>query len=125
MTVTLTPEALGDPVFEGVPAELPALQWHGDTFDLPEGAVRLAGSKEYANQAFRWGSSAYGIQFHVEVSAEMAMDWAQVPAYSEYLDRVLGPDALPKLVEKLRTDGPMIRSNGRGMFERWLDHAAQ
>jgi GMP synthase (glutamine-hydrolysing) len=123
MTVTLTPEALEDPIFEGVPAELPALQWHGDTFDLPEGAVRLAGSDGYVNQAFRWGSRAYGIQFHVEVSAEMAAEWAEVPAYSEYLDRVLGPGALPKLVEQLNAEGPAIRSNGRRMFERWLDLA--
>jgi GMP synthase (glutamine-hydrolysing) len=125
MTVALTPEALNDPIFEGLPAELPALQWHGDTFDLPDGAVRLAGSKRYANQAFRWGSRAYGIQFHVEVSAEMAMEWAEVPAYSDSLDRVLGPGALPKLVEELKADGPVIRSNGRRMFERWLDHAGR
>jgi hypothetical protein len=59
----------------------------------------------------------------VEVSAEMAMEWAQVPAYSDSLDRVLGPGAMPKLVEELKADGPVIRSNGRRMFERWLDHA--
>ena len=123
MTVTLTPEALKDPVFEGVPAELPALQWHGDTFDLPEGAVRLAGSDGYVNQAFRWGSRAYGVQFHVEVSAEMAAEWADVPIYSEALERVLGPGALPKLVEELNAEGSSIRSNGRRMFEHWLDLA--
>jgi GMP synthase (glutamine-hydrolysing) len=121
MTVRLTPEATADPVFDGVPEELTALQWHADTFDLPDGAVRLAGSVEYPNQAFRWGARAYGIQFHVEVSAEMAMDWAAVPAYSEYLERVLGPGALPKLVGELETEAPEIRSKGRRMFERFLD----
>lgn len=124
MTVRLTAEALADPIFQGVPEELAALQWHGDTFDLPEGAVRLAGSLEYPNQAFRWGSKAYGIQFHIEVSAEMALEWATVPAYSEYLDRVMGPGALPKLVEELEVEAPAIRSNGRRIFERFLDLAS-
>jgi GMP synthase (glutamine-hydrolysing) len=121
MTVRLTPEALEDPIFEGAPKELTALQWHGDTFDLPEGAVRLAGSVEYPNQAFRWGSRAYGIQFHIEVSVEMAREWATVPAYSDYLDRVLGPGSLPKLVGELESEAPAIRANGRRIFERFLD----
>lgn len=121
MTVALTEEAQADPVFRGVPRELLTLQWHGDTFDLPEGATRLAGSAEYPNQAFRWGESAYGVQFHVEVSAEMAAAWAEVPAYSEYLDRVLGPGSLDKLVGDLGANEIEIRSHGRRMFERWLD----
>ncbi len=121
MTVTFTEEAQADPVFRGVPRELLTLQWHGDTFDLPEGATRLAGSVEYPNQAFRWGESAYGVQFHVEVSAEMAAAWAEVPAYSEYLDRVLGPGSLDKLVGDLGAKEAEIRSQGRRMFERWLD----
>ena len=121
MTVSLTEEAEVDPVFVGVPRELLTLQWHGDTFDLPEGATRLAGSAEYPNQAFRWGKFAYGVQFHVEVSAEMAASWAEVPAYSEYLERVLGPGSLDKLVGDLGASETEIRSHGRRMFERWLD----
>ena len=66
--MALTDEALVDPVFGGLPHEILTLQWHGDTFDLPEGAVRLAGSPAYPNQAFRFGRSAYGVQFHLEVS---------------------------------------------------------
>jgi GMP synthase-like glutamine amidotransferase len=43
-----------DPVFSAAPDEFMALQWHGDTFALPEGAVRLAGSEAYEQQAFSW-----------------------------------------------------------------------
>jgi GMP synthase (glutamine-hydrolysing) len=63
LPVLLTDEALADPVFAGTPRELLSLQWHGDTFDLPDGATRLAGSPAYPNQAFRVGADAYGVQF--------------------------------------------------------------
>ena len=53
LPVSLTGEARSDPVFGEAPHELVTLQWHGDTFDLPDGAVRLASSPAYPNQAFR------------------------------------------------------------------------
>lgn len=121
LPVTLTAEAAGDPVFEGLPREPLTLQWHGDTFDLPDGAVRLAGSAAYPNQAFRYGSVAYGVQFHLEVSVEMAREWAEIPEYGEYLDRTLGPGSLPGLIADLETRSSEILDHGRRMFSRWLD----
>jgi GMP synthase (glutamine-hydrolysing) len=49
--------------------------WHGETFDIPHGAVRLAGSELFPNQAFRYGKKAYAFQFHIEVTKEMIYDW--------------------------------------------------
>lgn len=49
--------------------------WHGETFDTPEGAVRLAKSDLYQNQAFKYSDNAYAFQFHIEVSKEMVYDW--------------------------------------------------
>jgi GMP synthase (glutamine-hydrolysing) len=121
MPITLTDDALTDPVFAGLPRDIITLQWHGDTFELPDGAVSLAGTQAYPNQAFRWGTKAYGVQFHLEVSVPMAKEWATVPAYEEYLDRVLGPGSLPKLIEDLEGENERMRSHGRAMFERWLD----
>ncbi len=123
LPVALTEDALTDPVFEGTPRELPTLQWHGDTFDLPEGAVSLAGSPAYPNQAFRWGRSAYGVQFHLELDSELTQEWATVPAYADYLDRVLGPGSLPRLIAELEANAPEMRAHGRRLFERWLDRA--
>jgi GMP synthase (glutamine-hydrolysing) len=73
--VHLTQAALSDPVFETAPSPLPCVHWHGDTFSLPNGAVRLAGNEAYENQAFRVGACAYGFQFHVEVTGSLVAHW--------------------------------------------------
>jgi GMP synthase (glutamine-hydrolysing) len=125
LPVTLTPEARDDPVFAEAPHALPTLQWHGDTFDLPAGAQLLATSPAYTNQAFRWGQAAYGLQFHLEVSTEMAAEWAEVPAYAQALERVLGPRSFERLNDELARRSREMLVHGRRMFERWLDVSAR
>ena len=120
LPVELTEAGLADPVFSGLPASVPTLQWHGDTFDLPDGAVRLAGSPAYPNQAFRVGN-AYGVQFHLEVSPEMALEWAAVPEYAAALDRTLGDGGADQLVGAVRDHAGEMLGYGRTLFERWLD----
>jgi GMP synthase (glutamine-hydrolysing) len=123
LPVTLTQDALRDPVFAGMPAQLTTLQWHGDTFDLPAGAVALASSTAYPNQAFRWGSRAYAIQFHLEVSSAMACEWAEVPAYAQALEDTLGPGAFDSLLRDFEPAAEALNANGRRLFSQWLDHA--
>ncbi|MEX2613041.1 MAG: type 1 glutamine amidotransferase [Gaiellaceae bacterium] len=123
LPVTLTDEARDDPVFADAPSELVTLQWHGDTFDLPEGAVRLASSPAYANQAFRLGR-AYGVQFHLEVSPEMVRQWADVPEYVSSLERTLGRAGGPRFLSAIEEQADEMRATGRDLFERWLDRVA-
>jgi GMP synthase (glutamine-hydrolysing) len=73
--IHLTTDAIDDPVFGAAPSPLPCVHWHADTFSLPEGAVRLAHNDAYENQAFRVGELAYGLQFHVEVTASLVAHW--------------------------------------------------
>lgn len=82
--VELTEEGLKDsfmrklavhPVVGDLWKKFKVFHWHGETFDIPQGAVRLAGSAIYPNQAFRYGKNAYAFQFHIEVSKEMIYDW--------------------------------------------------
>jgi GMP synthase-like glutamine amidotransferase len=73
--VHLTTEAISDPVLGPAPTPLPCVHWHGESFGLPEGAVRLAGNAAYENQAFRVGDRAYGLQFHVEVTGSLVAHW--------------------------------------------------
>ena len=67
--------AAGDDLLRGLPASFMAFHWHGDTFDLPPGAVRLFRSQLYENQGFRCGRNIYALQFHFEVSAAMIEEW--------------------------------------------------
>jgi GMP synthase (glutamine-hydrolysing) len=63
------------------PGEWSVVQWHFDTVvRLPESAALLASSSRYAAQAFRVGEVAWGLQFHVEATAEMVADWARIDA---------------------------------------------
>lgn len=122
--VTLTEAARRDPVFAGMPEQFLTMLWHGDTFDLPEGAVHLATSPAYANQSFRW-RRAYGIQFHLESSAEMIRSWAGVPAYVADLERTLGPGSAPGLLREVAAAAGQLRASGRALFERWLTITAR
>ena len=74
--LTLTKAGIADPLFNGFPHGFKVFQWHGDTFQIPEGATKLASSEIFPNQAFRLGS-AYALQFHIEVAEETIKDWME------------------------------------------------
>lgn len=97
--------------FKDFPQSLMVFQWHGDTFDLPQGAIRLYSSKKYENQAFVF-QRAVGLQFHIEVDKNMVKEWAE--AYKDELSQegiqvsqLLAyegeshRDSLQKLIERL------------------------
>jgi GMP synthase-like glutamine amidotransferase len=123
LAVELTAAGVDDPVLGALPPAIDTLQWHGDTFDLPEGAVLLASSPAYPHQAFRVGRAAYAVQFHVEVTEAMGEEWAAVPAYAEYADRVLGPGGSDRLLAEFRVSSPLMQQHARGLLERWCDLA--
>ena len=78
------------------------MQWHDDSFDLLDGATLLASSPAYRQQAFRF-ERAYGLQFHLEVTPELAGEWGAVPAYAQSLEKLRGAGALDRLVDEVRT----------------------
>lgn len=74
--IALTDAGKKDPLFAGFPARFPFCQWHADTFStLPPDAVLLAEGNACKHQAFRYGTNAYGLQFHPEVTAIMLDGW--------------------------------------------------
>lgn len=78
LDVVPTAAATDDPLFGSLPARPRVVQWHWEEIaDLPPGAVRLASSALYENQAFRLGDRAWAVQGHPEVTAEVAATWAR------------------------------------------------
>ncbi|MEM6597497.1 MAG: type 1 glutamine amidotransferase [Cyanobacteria bacterium P01_D01_bin.36] len=72
------PEAPPEPWLKNCPPNLKIMQWHFDTFDLPERATLLMTNKVCQNQAFRISHNIYGFQFHLEVTPEIVMRWLQM-----------------------------------------------
>lgn len=107
--VRLTAAAADDPLFAGLPDPLPCLQWHGDTFDLPPGAILLATSEACRHQAFRVGPLAWGLQFHVEATPAMAREWGRLAAYRDSAEAALGPGALERVHDALAAAAPRLR----------------
>jgi GMP synthase-like glutamine amidotransferase len=74
--IHMRPEAHGDPLFRDLPVTVPAIEHHEDAITaLPAGAVWLASSQRCPYQAFRYGPSAWGVQFHPEVTADRILEW--------------------------------------------------
>jgi GMP synthase (glutamine-hydrolysing) len=82
-----TSVARHDPLFSGLSARFPVFGWHEDEFELPHGAISLAGSLACEHQAFRFATNAYGLQFHSEVRPEDLNKWADVRGYARLIER--------------------------------------
>jgi GMP synthase-like glutamine amidotransferase len=107
-----------DPLFAGLPGRLPVFGWHEDSFDLPPGAIPLAGSVACTYQAFRFGATAYGLQFHPEVRADHLARWRDVPGYRALLEHAGGDwDAV---AADLRRATPALGAVSEQLLERWL-----
>jgi len=118
--VALTESGLADPILSGVQSSLPVLHWHGETFDLPEGAIHLATSDKYENQAFRVGSGTYGLQFHLEVDEEMVREWVDRDL-EEGSGLVLDADLI---LDGIRPHLDRVRFGGALVIGRFLDLVA-
>ena len=100
--------------------QAPALHWHGDTFDLPEGATLLASSDLYPHQAFSWGRHALALQFHIETSARGLERW-----FIGHAGEIAGTQGLsvPLLRAETARHAATAQARGRRCFSAWLDQA--
>jgi GMP synthase (glutamine-hydrolysing) len=118
--VELTEEGAADPVTGDLGSPFVAFQWHSYRSPLPVGAVELATSP-VALQAYRIGNSAWGIQFHAEVTETDAVSWAVNYGVDEDAVRIgIDPDALS--AETLERIGEWNRV-GRALCGRFLAQA--
>lgn len=93
------------------------LHWHGDTFDLPHGAERLASTSLYTNQAFALGSNVLALQFHPEVDARRFEQW--LIGHAGELNAA-GID-VATLRAAARQCGSALRTASASMLGHWLE----
>jgi GMP synthase (glutamine-hydrolysing) len=97
------------------------LHWHGDTFDLPEGALCLASTAITKNQAFSYGETALGLQFHLEIDVTDIERWLIGHAHEI--------TATPVTNSHLRADsakhGAAVAASAAKCLTNWLAQALQ
>ncbi|GMU42606.1 MAG: type 1 glutamine amidotransferase [Xanthomonadales bacterium] len=110
-----------DPVFAALGECSPVFQWHSYTFDLPIGAVQLARTASCEQQAFRYGESAYGVQFHPEVDAALIRRWLANAGYrAELACAGLAHDA-EMIAAHTREHAEPLRARAEPLFNAFLD----
>ena len=117
--IHFTAQASHDPLFSSVeavkshPATMKVFQWHGDTFDLPGDAVVLAGSKLYANQAFRI-DTLYGLQFHIEIREADIKVW--IDEYKAELDTLKTSIDISMILEDVKKYSGLLNKTSKQVF---------
>lgn len=97
------------------------LHWHGDTFDLPAGAKRLASTPITENQAFSLGANVLALQFHMEAEPKGLERW--LIGHTGEIAQT-GID-VRKLRGEIASQGPAVVEAGAQAFNRWLDGLAR
>jgi GMP synthase (glutamine-hydrolysing) len=116
--IELTTEGVGDPVLGSLAPGVPVFHLHGDTFDLPAGAVHLARTKQYPMQAFRIGHHAYGLQFHLEFTPEIIERVLEDPACREELQR--RGDSWQRVITETRARAEALAPHADQAFRAFL-----
>ncbi|WP_027815970.1 glutamine amidotransferase [Paraburkholderia bannensis] len=115
--LTLTDAGRASPLRHVDGASTSMLHWHGDTFDLPPGATRLASTPLCENQAFAWGDNVLGLQCHPEVRADRFEPWL--------IGNAGELDAAGIDINVLRAEtaqhAPRMETQASLMFHEWLD----
>jgi GMP synthase (glutamine-hydrolysing) len=119
--ITLTRAASSDFLFKNIPSLIPAFHWHSDTFDLPPNAVHLARSERCENQAFRWGSSTYGLQFHLEVTPAIIQEWCSSKNGQDYI-KLAGEDPI-EIITSTSSLFRQMQPAARSFFTSYLKSA--
>ena len=114
--VSVTEHAATDPLFAGFAERETVFHWHSDTFALPRGAVHLAKSELCDNQAFRYGTNVYGLQFHLEADAPLIERWLRVPVHRRELESTHGAIAPDRIREQIPAYLPRSTSLGERTF---------
>ncbi len=110
-----------DPIFTGMPALCTCFQWHGaEVTALPPDARLLATSAGCAVQGFAIGYHAYGLQFHLELTAATATEWGALPEYAAALEAVKGAGAMQRLQAEVEANLGALQAAASQVFSNLL-----
>ena len=119
--VELSDVGRGDSMWREVESSFVGYHWHGDVFELPTGAASLASSQHIACQAFSYGSNAYGLLFHMEITGKIIGDMVATFADELRQENLDGQEILARADENL----PALQHRGRTFFQAWADQIVQ
>ena len=121
LDVELTGAGRLDPVVGSAPQRFKALQWHGaEVRRLPADAETLAHSPVCPVQAFRVGDTAFGIQYHVELTAATVHEWSIIPEYAAALKRTLGAEGLGRMQAGATAHMRELNDNARRLYDAFM-----
>ena len=120
--ISITPHGQVDSLLGYLPENATVFQWHGDGFELPSGAIRLASSVNYENQAFRVGKNIYALQFHLEVTPPMIARWID----ERSKDLAQAPYILPdKILADTQNYAPILKYYGERFLSEFIRRASR
>jgi len=120
--ISITPHGQVDSLLGYLPENATVFQWHGDGFELPAGAIRLASSVNYKNQTFRVGKNIYALQFHLEVTPPMIARWID----ERSKDLALAPYILPdKILADTQNYAPILKYYGERFLSEFVRRAGR
>ena len=126
MDVQLTEAGATGVLFDGLPEQFPALQWHSaEVTQMPAGAVCLATSPDCAVQAMKWETRAYSMQFHVEVESDTVANWAEIDAYRTALEQAMGEGATDSLAGDVAARIGQFNDMAERLYINWLQAVAR
>ncbi len=118
--VEQVPGAESEPLLAGIPKRFSAYHWHGETFSLPEGAVRLLSSEHCERQAWAMGSTL-AFQCHIEMTEAMVREWAAEYA-PELQTRAPSVQSATQMQERLSERVRALQAVADKFYGRWLAH---
>jgi len=122
LDVELTLEADTHPLAEGLPKKFKTLQWHGaEVKSLPDNSAVLMSSPLCRVQSFAVGSTALGIQFHVETGPHTIDEWNAVAEYAQALNETFGPGGAEELKNQAIHHEMSLTSTASILYRNWAD----
>ncbi len=117
--LTLTEAGKNHPVRHLDGAVTQVFHWHGDTYELPEGATLLASSALYKNQAYVWGENALALQCHPEVSAKQLEGWIKADGHKITESKIVRDAG--QIREQTAQHMKTMNRQTKLFFNEWLD----